>query len=143
MVMPLTRSSGVHATIVHRSAMLRIVRGLEPLDLVHALINPKGAPSTMANLRKQLPSPLWQLPSLYQSPLNHYQASLATPKPLPNTLWQLPSHLCQLPSNYQAPYSPNHKVTKPTLAHYQATTKQLPSEHHAPFAHYQANIKPP
>ena len=56
MVMPLTRSSGVHATIVHRSAMLRLVRGLEPLDLVHALIDPKGAPSTMANLRKQLPS---------------------------------------------------------------------------------------
>ena len=36
--------------------MLRLVRGLEPLDLVHALIDPKGAPSTMANLRKQLPS---------------------------------------------------------------------------------------
>ena len=75
MVMPLTRSSGVHATIVHRSAMLRLVRGLEPLDLVHALIDPKGVPSTMANLRKQLPSARYE----ERKTSNHSFFNITTP----------------------------------------------------------------
>ena len=68
--------TAVHEAIVHRSAMLRLVSGLEPLDLVDALIDPNDVPpSTITRLLKRLPNARYK----ERKASNHFVFDIAPP----------------------------------------------------------------